>query len=130
MIRNNSLLKLSLSVAVFLALCGSSMATENDFIRNAAEVSYGDTTREEILETRNRRKRQVKVMVADAKKKLAEYASGERILTEEEKTQLESSVDLFQRKIESMEVELEEWVGRCVARVGNYFFRNFISNFP
>eukprot|EP00536_Pseudo-nitzschia_multiseries_P007588 jgi/Psemu1/66097/estExt_Genemark1.C_1800052 len=72
--------------------------------------SYGDTTREEILETRKRRKRQLNVMLMDARRKLADHSAGEKILTEEQKSQLEDTVDLFQRKVESMEVELEEWV--------------------
>lgn len=76
-----------------------------------------DTTREQVLESRNRRKEQIKNLVKDAKRKLAEHASGEKILTDEEREQLERNVDLFQRKVESMEEDLEEWVRICNACV-------------
>uniref|UniRef100_A0A6T9ZS73 Uncharacterized protein n=1 Tax=Pseudo-nitzschia delicatissima TaxID=44447 RepID=A0A6T9ZS73_9STRA len=77
----------------------------------------GDTTREQVLESRNRRKEQIKNLVKDAKRKLADHDSGEKILTDEEKDQLQRNVDLFQRKVESMEEELEEWeIERLVAR--------------
>jgi hypothetical protein len=49
-------------------------------------------------------------MLMDARKKLADHSSGENILTGEQKEQFQNKVDLFQRKIESMEIELEEWV--------------------
>ena len=116
-------------LAVSLACCGSSMASIDEIRRNAAETSYGDTTREQVLETRNRRKKQLKVIVMDAQRKLADHSAGVKILTEEEKTQLENNVDLFQRKIESMEVELEEWVGLRGAHVGKFFLSCHL-NFP
>jgi len=49
-------------------------------------------------------------MVMDYRKKLADHSTGKNILTAEQKEELENKVDLFQRKIESMEVELEDWV--------------------
>ncbi len=91
----NSLLVLFVIAALCLSVCGA----------------VGDTTREQVLETRNRRKEQIKNLVEDAKRKLADHAAGEKILTEEEKAELERNMDLFQRKVESMEVDLEEWVG-------------------
>lgn len=119
MIRIN-LLSILTFVAASLTLCGSSLAIDTDQIsrsRNTAEASYGDTTREQILETRNRRKRQLKVMAMDARKKLADHSSGENILTVEQKEQLENKADIFQRKIESMEIELEEWeIERLIVR--------------
>lgn len=119
MIRINALSILAF-IAASLTLCSSSLAIDTDEIRrsrNEAETSYGDTTREQILETRNRRKRQLKVMVMDARKKLADHSSGENILTGEQKEQFENKVDLFQRKIESMEIELEEWeIERLIVR--------------
>ena len=106
MIRRAPLVKLAL-VAVCLAFSGSPVAAEEIA---ASQSMYGDTTREQILATRERRKNQLKIMVVDAENKLADHASGENILTEEEKTRLETQIDLFQRKIESMHVELEDWV--------------------
>jgi hypothetical protein len=123
MIRIN-LLSILTFVAASLTLCGSSLAIDTDQIsrsRNTAEASYGDTTREQILETRNRRKRQLKVMAMDARKKLADHSSGENILTVEQKEQLENKADIFQRKIESMEIELEEWVRLRMMCIDNTF---------
>ena len=106
-----------IAAAALVPLVDSSRAEVEEEVRRRRReraeqrpTTYGDTTREQILETRNRRKRQLTVMVMDARKKLADHSAGEKILAAEEKEQLENSVDLFQRKIESMEVELEEWV--------------------
>jgi len=96
-----SLILLFAFAALCLSICGASR----------------DTTREQVLETRKRRKEQIKNLVKDAKRKLADHAAGEKILTEEEKAELERNVDLFQRKVESMEVDLEEWeIERLVDR--------------
>ena len=100
MMRNTLILLLT-----FVALCLTFYGTA------------GDTTREQVLESRNRRKEQIKNLVKDAKRKLADHDSGEKVLTDEEKDQLQRNVDLFQRKVESMEEELEEWVCICKARV-------------
>lgn len=95
-----------------MAFTGSSVAAE--------EVSYGDTTREQILATRKRRKRQLKVMIEDAENKLTEHASGENILAEDEKARLETQIDLFQRKIKSMDIELEDWVSLSTDYVAEF----------
>ena len=95
-----------------------SLATASDFDGNAAdrfrrkdrEISYGDTTREQILETRARRKRQLKKMILDARKKLADHAAGEITLTADKKKHLEDQMDVFQRKLDTMKDELEDWV--------------------
>jgi len=58
-------------------------------------------------------------MVMDARKKLADHSSGENILTGEQKEQFENKVDLFQRKIKSMGIELEEWVRLRMMCIGN-----------
>ena len=105
MIRSWLLVILTL-VAVCLAFTGLSLVAAEE----VAGPSYGDTTREQILATRERRKRQLKVMIEDAEKKLAEHSSGENVLAEKEKARLETQIDLFQRKIKSMEIELEDWV--------------------
>ncbi len=123
MTRSSQLVKLAL-VGVCLAFFGSPVAAEEVA---AAQTMYGDTTREQILATRERRKNQLKVMVVDAENKLAEHASGEKILTEEEKTRLETQIDLFQRKIESMDVELEDWVS-LFADIWETICRESISN--
>jgi hypothetical protein len=60
-------------------------------------------------------------MAMDARKKLADHSSGENILTVEQKEQLENKADIFQRKIESMEIELEEWVRLRMMCIDNTF---------
>uniref|UniRef100_A0A6V0BUX4 Uncharacterized protein n=1 Tax=Pseudo-nitzschia australis TaxID=44445 RepID=A0A6V0BUX4_9STRA len=118
MFRINRLLFLPF-LGVFLIFCGPSMAIEDEIRRRRdnPEAAYGDISREQILETRNRRKRQLSVMMMDARKKLTDHSAGELTLTEEQKSQLESSATLYQRKIDSMEVELEQWeIDRLIAR--------------
>jgi predicted aminopeptidase len=83
----------------------------DQFRRQDREVTYGDTTREQIMETRARRKRQFKHMILDARKKLADHAAGEITLTAEKKKALENQMDIFQRKLDTMKDELEDWVG-------------------
>merc|ERR1719491_900918 len=63
-----------------------------------------EITRESILERRSRRKRQIEVMLLSTRQKLSDHASGEKILTAEDKDKHENQIDLYQRKIESMEV--------------------------
>jgi len=71
---------------------------------------FRDTTREHILETRARRKRQLKSMINDARKKLADHAAGEITLSDERKKSLQNQMDIFQRKLDTMKDELEDWV--------------------
>jgi hypothetical protein len=74
------------------------------------ETSFGDTTREQVLATRERRRRQLKSVVDGARKKLADHSSGEIELTAKEKKELEDQMDIFQRKLDTMRNDLEEWV--------------------
>ena len=90
------------------------------FRRKDREISYGDTTREQVLETRNRRKRQLSNMILDARQKLADHAAGEITLTSDRKKALEDQMDIFQRKLDTMKEELEEWeIERLIARESN-----------
>ena len=92
-------------------------AVDKEYKRLHENSSYGDTTREEILQTRERRKRQYKVMILDARKQLADHSAGEKILTMEQKEQFENKMDIFQRKLDSMQVDLEEWeIERLIVR--------------
>lgn len=83
-------------------------------------VSYGDTTREEILQTRERRKKQLRAMILDSRRKLADmtyWEQGSSIDNDKKKVELETSIDLFQRKLDSMQVDLEEWeIERLIVR--------------
>jgi hypothetical protein len=75
------------------------------------DVNYfGDTTREQVLETRERRRRQLRMIVDNARRKLADHSAGQIVLSAEEKKHLQDQMDIFQRKLDVMKVELEEWV--------------------
>ena len=56
-------------------------------------------------------------MIMDARKKLADHSMGETVLTIKEKEELENKIDIFQRKLDSMQVDLEEWeIQRMIVR--------------
>jgi len=108
------------AVAILPTVSASDAADNNAadrFRRRDRELSFGDTTREQILETRERRRKQLKNMVLDARKKLADHAAGEITLTPEKKKALEDQMDIFQRKLNTMKDELEDWeIERLIAR--------------
>ncbi|KAG7349787.1 hypothetical protein IV203_012384 [Nitzschia inconspicua] len=114
------LLILLLEVAIlssFITKVSSKEAVADLFRRRDREGTYGDTTREQIMETRARRRRQLKIMVLDARKKLADHAAGEINLTAEKKKALENQMDIFQRKLDTMKEDLEDWeIERLIAR--------------
>ena len=66
------------------------------------------TQREEILESRKRRSKQLEAMLVDAKQRLADHAAGIRLLEEKEKTDLEKKSDIYQRKLDTMKEPLTE----------------------
>jgi hypothetical protein len=107
---------LSLIILEVLVLPSLATAVGSDgdgadrFRRKDREISYGDTTREHIMETRARRKRQLKKIILVARQKLADHAAGEITLTAEKKKDLENQMDIYQRKLDTMRDELEEWV--------------------
>lgn len=103
------LLLLAATLASF-AVTTADSATDR-FRRKDRETSFGDTTREQVMETRERRKRQLRKMILDARKKLADHSAGEITLTADKKKALEDQMDIFQRKLDTMKDELEEWVG-------------------
>jgi hypothetical protein len=112
------LFALTVSAALVFGSTPTLAAVDKEEYRRLHEdSSYGDTTREEILQTRERRKRQYKVMILDARKQLADHSAGEKILTMEQKEQFENKMDIFQRKLDSMQVDLEEWeIERLIVR--------------
>ena len=105
----------SFVLAILLAL---TMGSANAAIgerrdRNAREFTggtgWGDS-KEEILQNRKRRKRQLKNMVNAMRKKLADHSAGEITLEPQEKADTERRLDLFSRKLDMMKVDLEEHV--------------------
>ena len=64
--------------------------------------------REEILASRKRRIEQLEAMLNDARQQLQSHHSGTRLLDDAERTNLERKVDVFGRKLESMQGEMDE----------------------
>ncbi|KAL3913302.1 MAG: hypothetical protein SGILL_006548 [Bacillariaceae sp.] len=110
MFRSHRLLCFLLLVASLTPFAVSD-ASMDRFRRKDRESSFGDTTREQVMETRERRKRQLSKMILDARKKLADHSAGEITLTADKKKALEDQMDIFQRKLDTMKDELEDWVG-------------------
>lgn len=80
-----------------------------NFQAKSSGLGYG-TTKEEILENRKNRRRQLRNLINDMRKKLANHSAGEITLAPDEKAAIEKRLDIFQRKLNSMEVELDEKV--------------------
>lgn len=73
--------------------------------------------REEILESRRRRKVQLEAMLHDADERLTQHKSGQKVLTDDEIKALEKKVDIFTRKLETMRDDLDDReIERIVAR--------------
>jgi hypothetical protein len=64
--------------------------------------------REEILESRKRRSKQLDAMLQDATERLADHKSGTRMLVEKERVDLEKKINIYQRKLETMQGDLDE----------------------
>jgi hypothetical protein len=80
---------------------------------NARDFTGGTgwgNTREEILENRKRRQRQLRNLVTAMRKKLADHSAGEISLEPQEKADNERRLDLYSRKLDSMKEDLEEKV--------------------
>ncbi len=108
--RSNVVLLASL-VALFVVPTKAATAERRD--RNAREFTGGTgwgSTREEIQEHRNQRKRQLKSMIHAMRKKLADHSAGEITLDPKEKADTERRVDLYSRKLDMLKQDLEEKV--------------------
>jgi hypothetical protein len=64
--------------------------------------------REEILESRKRRSKQLDAMLQDATERLKDHNSGTRLLIEKEKVDLEKKINIYQRKLDTMTGDLDE----------------------
>ena len=71
-------------------------------------MCFVSAQREEILASRQRRVEQLEAMLNDAKQQLQGHNSGRRLLDDEERTNLQRKVDVFSRKLESMQGELDD----------------------
>lgn len=69
---------------------------------------YLNVQREEILASRARRSKQIEGILDENKQRLADHNSGLRILSDNDKKDLESKITVYQRKLDSMQGELDE----------------------
>jgi hypothetical protein len=70
--------------------------------------------REEFLAARKRRSDQLDTMLNDAKQQWEDHASGRRLLEPVEARKLQHKIEIFQRKLETMQGDMDE---RDVARI-------------
>jgi hypothetical protein len=66
------------------------------------------TKREEILASRQRRKKQLESMLIDARQRLADHRSGSKLLSSDELKSLDKKVDIYQRKLDTMQDDLDD----------------------
>ena len=64
--------------------------------------------REEILATREKRKKQIQGLLDDAKKQRLAHTSGKKVLGDEDLKSLEQKIHVYERKLETMEGEMDE----------------------
>jgi hypothetical protein len=80
----------------------------NKLTNNACQCTPLFSQREEILESRKRRSKQLDAMLVDATERLKDHNSGTRLLIEKEKIDLEKKINIYQRKLETMTGDLDE----------------------
>jgi hypothetical protein len=60
------------------------------------------------LASRERRSKQIESVLDDSKQRLADHNAGTRILSDIEKADLEKKISIYQRKLETMQGDLDE----------------------
>jgi hypothetical protein len=64
--------------------------------------------REEILESRRRRAKQLEAMLEDSKQRLTDHHAGTKLLNEKDKAALEKKINIYQRKLETLQGDLDD----------------------
>jgi len=70
--------------------------------------SHPRAQREEVLASRQRRREQLEKMLGELSQQVEDHKSGRRLLDAEEKTMLDKKIDIFQRKLETMQGDLDD----------------------
>jgi hypothetical protein len=105
-----------LALTVPLVHANNSRERLDEIRKGMGGLGYG-TSREEIDANRDRRKRQLRNLINDMRQKLADHSAGEKILKPEEKAEMEKRMDIFQRKYDSMKVDMDDRVSNpCIIR--------------
>ncbi|CAB9526246.1 expressed unknown protein [Seminavis robusta] len=73
----------------------------------SALASYG-STREEIIANRERRKEHLQKLLEEARETKDNHVSGRKLLSEEELTAVDRKINAFERKMETMQGEMDE----------------------
>ena len=94
-------------------------------LHDESVVGDDGATRDEILQKRVNRRRQLQNMVNHMRQQLADHSAGETILDPEEKVDIEKKMDIFQRKISTMKGEMDERVSFSLKMDCAYFLLAF-----
>lgn len=79
-------------------------------LHDQSVVGDDGATREEILQKRENRRRQLQGMVNYMRQQLADHSAEEKILDPEEKASIEKRMDIYQRKISTISGEMDDRV--------------------
>ena len=77
---------------------------------NGIGTGEDSTTREEILRNREKRKRQLRNVINQMRKQLADHSAGEITLQPKEKADIERRLDLHFQKLDTFNRDLDEKV--------------------
>lgn len=69
-------------------------------------ISDSKLQREEILANRVRQKKHLEALLIESRQKLADHSSGKKTLDNDDLKSLESKIDAFKRKLDTMEVRV------------------------
>mmetsp|Transcript_16432 Transcript_16432/g.30529 ORF Transcript_16432/g.30529 Transcript_16432/m.30529 type:complete len:93 (-) Transcript_16432:420-698(-) len=65
-------------------------------------------SRDHIVDNHNRRREQLKKLLADTKDKVADHESGRNLLEDEEYERLTNRIGLYEKKLQKMEGPMDE----------------------
>ena len=121
------------AILLLLSVLACSVTAAEREWKNAAhkklhdESLVGDTgsTREEIIQKRENRKRQLQNLVNHMRQQLADHSAGETILDPEEKVAIQNRMDIFQRKISTIKVDMDDRVSFSLKWIARIFCWHF-----
>ncbi|CAB9502672.1 expressed unknown protein [Seminavis robusta] len=93
-------------VIFLLLLSGLGIADARE--RSSSSGFHQGSTREEILANRARRKKQLEALLLESRQQLADHTKGKKLLDSNDLTSLEKKIHVFQRKLDTMEGDMDE----------------------
>ena len=115
-------MKLTLNLALIFLLLGliqpttatTDEAEKRRLQEKILQAKYADNgyakNRDDIIQKRRRHKQNLRNMVHSLRKKLSDHAYGSITLTPEEKARTEYNMDILQRKVDSMDDDVHDFV--------------------